>query len=72
MAQRKTQASGGPERAPQFKGHRKVVVSLKDSQAVALVAEARRRADERGAIRADVSEIVRELVDAWMNSSKKH
>jgi hypothetical protein len=71
MAQRKAQAGGGAERAPQYRGHRKVVVSLKDSQAVALVAEARRRADERGAIRADVSEIIRELVDAWIAKSAK-
>ena len=75
MAQRKTRAvaeeQAEQERSPLFKGHRKVSIYLKDAQAEALVAEARRRSDERGAMRSDVSEVVREAVDLWMAKSGK-
>lgn len=59
----------GPRHRPSE--HRKCFVYVTDAQAEALVAEARRRADERGAIRSDVSEVVREAVDAWMAKGKR-
>lgn len=51
-------------------GFLKVTLSLRPEQLTALVGAARRRADERGAIRADASEVAREAIDAWLKRLK--
>jgi hypothetical protein len=64
MAQRKAKPAE-EQRSPLFKGHRKLAIYLKDDQVKDLLAEAQRRAQERGAIRTDLSEVIRDIVDAW-------
>lgn len=53
--------------SPQPKMGRKMIsVRLDPAQIKALHKEALRRARERGLVRADVSELIREAVDAWL------
>lgn len=51
---------------PRKKGLKPVLVRLEPTQITALKAEAMRRAAERGTIKPDASEIVREALAAWM------
>ena len=48
----------------------KATFSLEPEQLAALLAEAQRRAQERGAMRSDTSEVVRELMAAWMKGRR--
>jgi hypothetical protein len=61
----------GPKGSPLYRGHEKIAVFFRSEQAAALRAEALRRAAAAGVTRADVSEIVREAVDAWLAKSGK-
>ncbi len=63
MAARKT-----PEKPknPRAKGLRPVVVRLEPAQIAALKAEALRRARERGSMKPDASELVREALVLWL------
>jgi hypothetical protein len=73
MIRRRTRTTSeeGRERAPQFRGHSKLTVYVTGAQVASLVGEARRRADAKGAVRADVSEVLREVLDAWMKTAKR-
>lgn len=51
---------------PRAKGLKPVMVRLEPKQIVALKAEALRRATERGSMKPDASELIREALDAWM------
>ncbi len=59
---------GAPEkpRNPRAKGLKPVVVRLEPAQVAALKAEALRRAKERGSMKPDASELVREALAAWL------
>jgi hypothetical protein len=48
----------------------KTVIYMKPEHLAALVTEARKRADERGAVRADASAVAREALDAWVKLRK--
>lgn len=60
-AKKKTEAT--KVRRSDFKGLKQVLVRLEPRQDAALNREALRRAQERGSVRADKSEIVREALD---------
>ena len=51
-------------------GLARFVTYLEPRQLAELAAEARRRADERGAVRADVSSVIREAVDGWISKRR--
>ncbi len=51
---------------PRAKGLKPVVVRLEPTQIAALKAEALRRANERGSMKPDASELVREALAAWL------
>lgn len=51
---------------PRAKGLKPVVVRLEPAQIAALKAEALRRANERGSMKPDASELVREALAAWL------
>lgn len=51
---------------PRAKGLKPVVVRLEPAQIQALKAEALRRATDRGSMKPDASELVREALAAWM------
>ena len=55
----------------QKKGLEKVMYRLERGQIQALRAEAFKRAQERGSGRPDASEVLRELVAAWMGKSPR-
>jgi hypothetical protein len=61
----------GPRGSPLFKGHERITIFFQPAQAAALRSEALRRATEAGVTRPDMSQIVRELVDAWIAKSAK-
>jgi hypothetical protein len=74
MAQRRqtqTVSENRQGRSPLFKGHKKVVIYFEAPKLASLVTEARRRADAKGAVRADVSEVVRDAVVAWLAAHGK-
>ena len=48
----------------------KTSLYLKPEHITALVTEARARADERGAVRADASAVAREALEAWLKRRK--
>ena len=60
----KAPAAAGP--ASRKKGLEKVMYRLEPQQAQALRAEAFKRAQERGRGMPDASEVLRELIEAWM------
>ncbi len=64
MAARKT----APEKTknPRAKGLKPVVVRLEPAQITALKREALRRANERGSMKPDASELVREALVLWL------
>ncbi len=49
----------------------RMVIYVRPEQLGAVVAEAQRRAQERGVVRADSSAVVREALDAWMKRGAK-
>jgi hypothetical protein len=51
---------------PRAKGLKPVVVRLEPAQIAALKAEALKRANERGSMKPDASELVREALALWM------
>jgi hypothetical protein len=51
---------------PRAKGLKPVVVRLEPAQIAALKAEALRRANERGSMKPDASELVREALALWL------
>ncbi len=53
-------------RNPRAKGLKPVVVRLEPTQIAALKREALRRANERGSMKPDASELVRAALDAWL------
>ena len=65
------QATATPGSNWQKKGLEKVMYRLERGQIQALRAEAFKRAQERGSGRPDASEVLREIVAAWMGKSPK-
>lgn len=63
MPKKPTEVPSPPSRK---KGLEKVMYRLDPKQIQALRAEAFRRAEERGSGRPDASEVLREIVDAWI------
>ena len=60
-----------PLRGPALlrKGYKKALLRLTEAQLLALRKEAARRAAEAGSIRADMSALVREALDAWLTKA---
>ncbi len=59
-----------PGRSPLFKGYKSFLARLEPRHLDALRAEAMRRATERGTMRPDASELIREAIDAWLLSKR--
>lgn len=68
---KKTAMPVAETRNPRAKGLKPVVVRLDPAQIVELKREAMRRALERGSLKPDQSEIVREAVSAWLKKSSR-
>lgn len=51
-------------------GHMKVLFAITPAQHETLKAEAMRRAQARGTLRPDASELVREALDAWIRRAR--
>lgn len=75
MAKGKESAMGKAIREGRKVGPRsgfvKATFSLEPEQLAGVVAEASRRATERGAMRSDASEVVREAIDEWRKRRAK-
>jgi hypothetical protein len=67
MPNRLTQGGKSAHNRP---GYTSVLVRLKIEQATALRREALRRAAEAGTARADVSALVREAIDLWLEKHR--
>jgi hypothetical protein len=61
-------AKTAPEKPmnPRAKGFKLVGIRLAPAHIAALKREALRRANDRGVLRLDISELVREALDAWL------
>ena len=70
MAATAKAAKKGAWRIGKRTGFTKATFSIEREQLAALVAEARKRADAAGVIRADASEVVREALAAWMKARR--
>jgi hypothetical protein len=66
MAKRKTEGPPKPTN-PRAKRLKPVMVRLEPAQIQALKTEALRRSNERGSLKPDVSELVREALVGWLN-----
>lgn len=56
---------------PRAKGLKPVMVRLEPTQIAALKAEALRRATERGSMKPDASELVREALASWLKKQAR-
>lgn len=65
-AAKKKRTETKPGRPRKKKAWKRLMVRLELDQALALKAEANRRAAERGSLQPDASEVLRELVAAWI------
>jgi hypothetical protein len=65
------ESAAPPSHSPLYRGFTKATFSLRPEQLEALRAAARQRADRAGLFRPDVSEVVREALDAWLKHGRE-